>query len=492
MRAAAYIRVSTQEQANEGYSIGAQTDRLKAYCSARDWILSGVYTDPGYSGAKLERPALQKLIDDIQKHKIDVVVVYKLDRLSRSQKDTLYLIEDVFLLNSVAFVSINENFDTSTAFGRAMVGILSVFAQLEREQIRERTMMGLLERAKDGYWRGGGNPPIGYKYDPSQGILVIDEYEALQIRKIFDLYVHEHLSTHRISKIMAAQYTHHYGSWIARTNIIGVLSNPTYTGKIPNKGQYFDGRHEPIIDTQTFAEAQRLLHLRSAERKPTDPHHTPFRASHLLTGIIWCGQCGARFYAVCAYRGSKKLPYRQRKKIHHYTCYSRTKARAEMVKDPNCKNQKWRVEDLDHEIIQEILKLQYDPNQLALAASKSQENAQAKAPSNDAAIHSQRLAVVEQQISKLLDLYQMQNIPFDQISERLETLTAEKNALVNLLEASHTEDPKALSLQNVQLLLSDADAVLQNGTLEERRFLVHSLINRITLTENDVQIEWSF
>lgn len=126
-----YIRVSTQEQANEGYSIQAQKERLISYCKAKDWHIVDIYTDGGYSGSNLDRPGIQKLIADIEK--IDMVLVYKLDRLSRSQKDTLYLIEDIFLKNNVDFVSMNESFDTSTPFGRAMIGILSVFAQLERE-----------------------------------------------------------------------------------------------------------------------------------------------------------------------------------------------------------------------------------------------------------------------------------------------------------------------------------------------------------------------
>ena len=107
IRVGGYIRVSTQEQAKEGYSIPAQTKCLKSYCSARNWILHELYIDPGYSGAKMERPALQKMLSDIKKGLVDLVLVYKLDRLSRSQKDTLYLIEDVFLKNEVAFVSIN-------------------------------------------------------------------------------------------------------------------------------------------------------------------------------------------------------------------------------------------------------------------------------------------------------------------------------------------------------------------------------------------------
>ena len=137
---------------------------MRKYCQAMNWAIYDVYTDGGYSGVNMERPALKKLISDVKDHKIDKVLVYKLDRLSRSQKDTLMLIEDVFLANGCDFVSMSENFDTATPLGRAMIGILAVFAQLEREQIKERMNMGKEARAKLGKYKGGGKLPIGYDY----------------------------------------------------------------------------------------------------------------------------------------------------------------------------------------------------------------------------------------------------------------------------------------------------------------------------------------
>lgn len=122
-RAAIYIRVSTQEQAQEGYSVGEQKERLISYCKAQDWLIADIYVDGGFTGSNLNRPGMQKLIAET--NKFDVVLVYKLDRLSRSQRDTLYLIEEIFLPNDVDFVSMQESFDTSTPFGKAMIGTFS-------------------------------------------------------------------------------------------------------------------------------------------------------------------------------------------------------------------------------------------------------------------------------------------------------------------------------------------------------------------------------
>ena len=163
--AALYMRVSTDAQFEEGYSIEQQTEMLTAFCKAKRIENYELYIDPGFSGSNIERPEMQRLIHDIRDGKITHVLVYKLDRLSRSQKDTLYLIEDIFNTHNVTFTSLNENFDTSTPTGKAMLGMMSVFAQLERETIRERTRMGMLGRLKEGYWPGGARTPFGYDYD---------------------------------------------------------------------------------------------------------------------------------------------------------------------------------------------------------------------------------------------------------------------------------------------------------------------------------------
>ena len=128
MRVAIYCRVSTEQQV-DNYSIDFQKERTKAFCASKGWEKVTEYIDGGFSGSNTQRPALQKLIEDINQKKVDVVIVYRLDRLSRSQRDTLYLIEELFLPNNVEFISLNETIDTSTPFGRAMIGILSVFAQ---------------------------------------------------------------------------------------------------------------------------------------------------------------------------------------------------------------------------------------------------------------------------------------------------------------------------------------------------------------------------
>ncbi len=183
------LKVSTEQQI-ENYSIPLQKERIKAFCTSKGWDEITEYVDAGYSGSNLNRPALEQLQKDIKSKKINAVIVYRLDRLSRSQRDTLYLIEEMFLPNNVEFISISETIDTSTPFGRAMIGVMSVFAQLERETITERLRSGRLKMVRDqGLWAGGSDAsPYGYTR-LKRGELIVNEEERKHIVKIFEEYV---------------------------------------------------------------------------------------------------------------------------------------------------------------------------------------------------------------------------------------------------------------------------------------------------------------
>ena len=298
-RAALYIRVSTLEQAQEGYSIGAQKERLLAFCKAHDWVVADFYVDGGYSGSNLDRPGIQKLIAEVGS--FDLVLVFKLDRLSRSQRDTLYLIEEVFLPNGVDFVSMSESFDTSIPFGRAMIGILSVFAQLEREQIKERTFMGRIERAKEGLYHGGAFFPIGYNY--VDGRLAVNEYEALQVRKIYEWYL-DGTSPEKIAERLRSEgYTNRYGSWSevsGRISVLRVLSSEVYLGTLKFGDVVVENAHEAIIDRESF---DRVTALRMKRREIYGD--SPYQSKYLLVGLLWCARCGARYAVKHNYGGYK-------------------------------------------------------------------------------------------------------------------------------------------------------------------------------------------
>ena len=182
-RAAGYIRVSTDEQAREGVSLENQENKIRAYAESQEWELVRIYREEGYSGKVINRPELNKLLEDIKEGGIDTVLVYKVDRLTRKQKDLWYLLEDVFDPAGVGFKSVIEPFDTTTAQGKAFLGMLGVFAQLERDTIAERTKDSLSLKAEKGEYLGA--PPLGYRAEEKDLVAVDDEIAVVQeIRKL--------------------------------------------------------------------------------------------------------------------------------------------------------------------------------------------------------------------------------------------------------------------------------------------------------------------
>ena len=260
-KVALYVRVSTDAQAEEGHSINAQSEKLTAFCKMKGFENYELFIDGGFSGSNLNRPEMQRLIKEIGKKNISHVVVFKLDRLSRSQKDTLNLIEDVLLPNETDFVSLHENFDTSTPYGRAMIGIISAFAQLERENIFLRTRMGMVERVKDGYWMGGGQIPFGYDYDKEQGILVPNA-DAEKVRKMYELYLKGY-SASKIAIMLDLKYD---------KLVTQILTRKSNAGYIVYKGEEYKGRHEAIVSLDTYLQAMLMMSERTTVRATQSYH----------------------------------------------------------------------------------------------------------------------------------------------------------------------------------------------------------------------------
>ena len=327
LKVALYRRISTLTQLEKGYSLEAQLERMLAYCKAKDYEVVMNIEDPGYSGANLERPGIARIIEAVQNKVVDIVLVYKLDRLSRSQKDVLYMIEDVFLPNKVDFVSISENFDTTTPAGRAMIGLLSVFSQLEKENITERFMSGRQQRARRSLWHGGGTEPIGYDY--IDGHLEVNKEEAYQVKLVYEMYAAGSSMTEIAEHMQKQDYQTKHGGWSYLSTIANVLDNPLYAGLIHFDGVIVPGSHKPIVNKELNRKVKAMRErAKILAYKQTD-------SKHLLTGLIYCYKCGARYFA------------KKDKSRHYYCCHSRAKSNRAMVKDPNCKNDNWRAADLE-------------------------------------------------------------------------------------------------------------------------------------------------
>lgn len=447
-KAALYIRVSTDAQREEGYSIEFQEEKLRAYCNAKDMAVGDVFIDPAYSGSNMDRPALQSLITRIKE--FEAVIVYKLDRLSRSQKDTLYLIEDIFIPNNVAFISISESFDTSTPFGRAMVGILSVFAQLERENIKERMLSGRVQRAKDGLHNGQANTPIGYRY--IDGKLIVDEYEKQQILDLCELYLKGLGATAIIEKMKKRGYRTNYGLWKNRATVITVLFNPVYRGKVTFEGEEYEGQHERIISDDTY--------IKLLEQRALRVNGSAFKRTHLLSGILWCEYCGGRIAA-------KNIHGK-----HYYACYSSTKSSRHMIKDPDCSLPKFTKDKLEGQVIAKIMDI-YKNTDKYIELHKAEHRA------TDVSVYTKRIELLEKQSKRLMDLYQFGELEASEIRVRIEDIQKEKKALQNTINNTIEYDYDNFK-DAVQALGDDWEDL----STDERREYMMSIIDKITLNAN--------
>ena len=211
LRAATYIRVSTMEQATAGYSLEAQQEKLNGYAEYQKYALLPPYADEGFSGASLSRPALQKLIGDVKDGKIDIVLIYKLDRLSRRVRDVIDLVE-LFAEHNVTLYSLTENLDVSSPFGRAALKMSATFSELERETIRDRMMMGKDQRVKQGKALPTRVAPFGYRYDIQKKRFEIVPEEAEIVQKLFELYISGNYNFRQLHDYARAHWNHPYFS----------------------------------------------------------------------------------------------------------------------------------------------------------------------------------------------------------------------------------------------------------------------------------------
>jgi site-specific DNA recombinase len=440
--------VSTQEQV-ENYSIDAQRERLEAFCKARGWTIYNTYIDGGYSGANMDRPALQQMLLDLPN--IDVVVVYRLDRLSRSQRDTLTLIEDYFLKNNVDFVSITETLDTSTPFGKAMIGILSVFAQLERETITERMRLGHIKRAEEGLREMGGDyDPAGYAR--VNGLLVVKPDEAEHVRKAFDLY--EQL--HSITLVQRELKKLDYPVWRFR-RYRDILSNPLYCGYIRYAGNLYKGQHESIISEEQFWRVQELLNRHRG-------HNAHKAKESLFSGLIRCGWCGEPFVSYHTSRGKYGV-YR------YYLCRAK---RFPSEYPKKCVNETWSVAKLEDLIRRELA---------TLSLEKEVKEQKEKRPDFTRLIKN-----IDAKIERVLTLYADGEIDRGMLNKQIERLNAEKQGLLREKRAYEETMKSYLSKEELDKYKID----LAKADFTTKRAIVEKLIKSIIINGKSVTIQWHF
>ncbi|MFT3881786.1 MAG: recombinase family protein [Gemmatales bacterium] len=297
LRCAIYTRKSTEEGLEQEFnSLDAQREGAEAFIKSQSherWTcVPERYDDGGFTGGNIERPALKRLLEDIEAGRVDVVLVYKVDRLSRSLMDFARLMS-LFESKGVSFVSVTQQFSTTSSMGRLTLNILLSFAQFEREIISERTRDKIAATRRKGKW-SGGRPILGFDIDKSSGKLVVNKVEAEQVQEIFKLFIEKR------GMVLLLEELHHRGwrnkSWVKRSGatIMGapfnrislgyLLRNVLYVGRVRYKAEIHPGEHPAIVEVKLWEEVQSQFARRETER-----HAQP--SESLLMGKVFCGAC---------------------------------------------------------------------------------------------------------------------------------------------------------------------------------------------------------
>ena len=497
-RVAIYCRVSTIEQAEEGYSIDEQNVKIREYCEREGHEIYNLYEDRGISGKNItNRPGIKQLLEDATNNKFDLVIVWKLNRISRKLLDILNIV-DLLNKHNIAFRSLTESFETETPSGKLQLNIMGAIGEFERETIAENVKLGLVARARDGRWCGG--VVLGYDLVelPNEGkkrkntILKINEVEANTVRRIFDLYSQGYGYKAVVNRINNEGRKTKRNSSFAVSTVKDILQNPVYIGKIRyNVRQDWskkrrnninanpilsDGIHEPIIDIETWNKVQVILKERSKK------HNKIYDSEFPLTGILKCPVCGA---GMTINRSTSKRKDGTRRINEYYSC-GNWKNKGTAV----CNSNSIRVELADEYVLNKIMELINDESILRKVIDNINKNKSTKLKPI-----LEQLEQINREIEKLTDkknknieLFEDRILDKSELSTRVKAINNEIEKLkyreqelkqdLQLAEG----DPIPFEVVN-EVMQRFKEVFLEVSTSQQRKQLIHLLVSKRTINK---------
>lgn len=327
---AIYLRVSTDSQAQDGYGLDVQYNANERYCKAYDMRNVVVFVDDGYTGVNDKRPAFQKLLALMREGRIKLVITHSLDRIGRTQMLILKFLKEDCVKAECDFFAVKDSIDSRSkqTYG-ILISILSIFAEFDHDAIVSKLFMGRKQRALDGLWKGGGNPPYGYFYSKELKSLAVDTDKAIIVRKVFELYNSMEYSPLKIANILGLS---------SDVVVFNILKNRTYLGEITFKGDQYPGVHQRLIEDEDFEKAQRILQSRSITKNPS---------AYLLSSLVYCGDCGAKM---------RYMKYGRKEQNIKLICYSQyeSNGKRNLIKDKDCCNFKYDAREVEQAVIKTI------------------------------------------------------------------------------------------------------------------------------------------
>ncbi|MDN6414001.1 recombinase family protein [Staphylococcus gallinarum] len=483
-----YIRVSTERQV-EGYSIEGQITQIERYCQFNGYELVDIYADRGISGKSMNRPELQRMLNDAKNGKLDCVMVYKTNRLARNTSDLLTIVEELHRQN-VEFFSLSERMEVKNSTGKLMLQILASFSEFERNTILENIYTGQHQRALEGYYQG--NLPLGYNNIPdNKKELIINQHEANIVKYIFESYAKGHGYRKIANALNHKGYVTKKGNPFSISAVTYILSNPFYIGKIQfakykdwndkrRKGLndnpvIAEGKHTPIISQDLWDKVQ--ARKKQVSKKP----QVHGKGTNLLTGIIFCEKCGA---AYAASNTTNTLKDGTKKRIRYYSC-SNFRNKGSKV----CSANSVRADVIEKYVMDQILEIVKSDKVIKQVVERvNQENqVDVAALNHDIAYKQQQFDEINAKLKNLIqtiednpDLTSALKPTIHQYETQLNDITNQ----INQLKQQQNQEKPSYDTKQIALLLQRIFQNIESMDKSQLKALYLTVIDRIDIRKD--------
>jgi len=478
VRCAIYTRKSTEEGLQQEFnSLDAQREASEAFIASQKhegWqVITDHFDDGGYTGGNMDRPALKRLLAAVEARSVDCIVVYKVDRLSRSLLDFARIIE-VFDRNSVSFVAVTQQFNTTSSLGRLTLNILLSFAQFEREIISERTRDKMSAARRKGKWTGG-HPVLGYDIDTKGGRIIVNPAEAEQVRTIFGLYMAQGSllptlqETQRIGLVSKHWTTEdgkvRGGKPFTRGSLHATLTNVLYTGMVDHKGVLYAGEHDRIIDQETWDRVHETLRHNGSTKGATVRN----KLGALLRGLLFCVPCGTPMMHTYTMRKSKRYRY--------YVCYN-----AQQQGWQNCETKSVSAQAIETAVLDSIRRIGTDPKLAEAVAAEALDQMARRRRDLDQEFdtHRRSLRQSNQALAREAgDTSVDSGARFDRIVGIQKEIETTEHRLTELAAERKSCDQDRINANDLHSTLAEFDSIWSSLTTREQEQMIHLLVAKV-------------
>jgi len=490
VRCAIYTRKSTDEGLDRDFnSLDAQRESAEAFIASQKnegWVcLPDHYDDGGYTGGNMDRPALHRLLADIEAGKVDAIVVYKVDRLSRSLLDFARLME-VLDRRNVSFVSVTQQFNTTHSMGRLTLNILFSFAQFEREIISERTRDKMSAARRKGKWVGG-MPILGYDIAPEGSRLVVNEDEAQRVRAVFGLYLERQALIPTVQELARRGSTNK--RWVTRkgrerggqpfdkNSLLRLLSNVAYRGKVNYHGQMYDAEHEAIVPEDLWREVHGLLRRNSV----SGGQRSRNKYGALLKGLLQCTPCGCAMAHAFTSRGNKRYRY--------YVC-----VHAQKHGWDTCPTKSVPAAEIERFVVDQIRAVGRDPGLVAetLRHARRQRGEDLERLEAERRVLDRELGQLNDGVRLALDAASRNEAARDRLADLQDRIRKGEQRALEVRQEMAALERERVDESELAAALSQFDPVWDSLAPREQARVVQLLVERVAYDGRDGQISVTF